>query len=179
MKRTLPLLLASLAVLLASSLAALPERSCSNTLNLCTRDSSGEPLPNDCVFVDEDPAVLCNSISIYLHLEQTKANVAADECLRVNMYPGTYSLSQYTSILNYSAVISAPVGGVTVTCESECMNKTNITYGSPLWFQRNTTSSAEVGEFFVQLEGISFESCQRPLQFDAMDYVGISNCTFS
>ena len=172
MKWALSALLLS-ALVLASSLAALPDRSCSNTLNLCTQESRA---PSNCVLVDEDPAMLCNTRSLYHLLEQRKAVVSADDCLQVNIYPGTYSLSLYTDMLNYSAVISAPEGGVRVTCESECVNTTNITSSSPLWFQR---SSPEGGEFFVQLEGISFESCPRPLQFDAMDYVDISNCNFT
>lgn len=179
MEWALSALLVSSAVLLASSLAALPERSCSNTLNLCTQDSRAASFPNDCVFVDADPAVKCNTISLYLHLGQTKAIIPADDCLQVNVYPGTYTLSLYTSILNYSAVISAPGGGVSVINQSGCVPMTELTTGSPLWFQRSATSSPEVGEFFVQLDGISFEGFPRPLQFDAMDYVGISNCTFT
>ena len=85
-------------------------------------------------------------------------------------------------MLNYSVVVSAPQGGVSILCGSECPNVTDASSARLLWFQRETTASRflsiEIDEFFVQLDGISFSGCNNPLQFDAVDYVGISNCSF-
>ena len=181
-------LLLTSALLAATSLAALPARECSISLSLCTSDSGAASAPDHCTFVDADPATFCNSLSPYL--ERHKSLVAADDCLEMRLYPGTYTLTEYSSTLNYSAVITAVEDGVTITCVSECAGEPEDST-SPLWFQRNSAfsshlslnsssaTSGEDGEFFVQMEGVSFESCQRPLRFDAMDYVGISNCSFT
>ena len=153
------------------SLAVLPERNCSTVLSL--RSSDG----GICTDAGETTDG-CNSLSDIL----TSYNplIADNDCLEVKLYPGTYTLTDYSSTFNYSLVVGAVEGGVTITCQPD----EAVSTGSPLWLQRYSAFSSHPSppspsEFFVQIEGVNFESCQRPLQFDAMDYVGISNCNFT
>lgn len=167
------------------TLAAPPERNCSISLVLRPGATSDK---DSCTLTEDagDSSGACDSLSAYL--ERYKTLVAVDDCLDLRLYPGTYTLNDYSTTLEYSAVIRALGSGVTVTCEPGLEGSS--TTGSPLWFQRHSvfssypssgTSSvtADKGEFFVQIEGVQFENCTRPLQFDAMDYVGISNCSFT
>ena len=173
---------AVLALLATLSLAVLPERNCSTTLSLRAPSDEG----GNCTFIVDagETTGVCYSLSDYLQRYNTL--IAASDCLEVKLYPGTYSLTDYSNTLNYSLVVAAIEGEVTITCQPD----EAVTTGSPLWFQRYSAFSSypspapspmvpENGEFFVQIERVNFESCQRPLQFDAMDYVGISNCSFT
>ena len=165
-----------IALLLQSALSSLPVRNCSKSLNLCTRISEIDPAAIDCVKVSEGH---CRGLSYYLPANYVQARV--DDCLQVNMYPGVYSFGQEEFVLNSSLVLSAPQGGVIVTCDAACspLNGTSLRQLPILLFQRsNSFLKKEAYYFFVQLEGIYFESCQQSLQFDAMDYVGIYNCSF-
>ena len=157
-----------------------PNRNCSTSVDLCTAAES----TNNCTVVADDvrnTSLKCSSISFLL--KQHKSIVRGGDCLQVNLHPGTYSLSDYEVQLNYSVILTAPEGDVSLSCENECLPRPvdPVTSGSPLWFQQSeqSTTTSDAGEFFVLLEGISFEYCQRPLLMDAMDYVVISNCSFT
>ena len=164
-------ILVIIALLLQSALSALPVRNCSKSLNLCTRKSEIDSAPIDCVNVSEGH---CRGFSHYLPSDYVQARV--DDCLQVNMYPGVYSFAQDEFVYNSSLVLSAPQGGVIVTCDAAC-NGTSFLW--LLLFQRSDSFlKEEASYFFVQLGGIHFESCQQSLQFDAMDFVGIYNCSF-
>ena len=167
----------ALPLLLQTTLSALPVRNCSKSLSLCTTESPSDP--SDCFFVERTHTVTNRSLS---HCFSSKSyfNVTVDDCLRLVMYPGTYIFAEDTSYLNFSVVITAPLGRVRIVCGDEYATSTSATPHSLLWFKRKDTFlSSEKREFFVQLEGISFEGCQHTLQFDTMDYVGISNCNFT
>ena len=164
----------ALTLLLRTTLSALPVRNCSQSLNLCTRESR----ESDCFYVEEHPRTN-RSISHYLS-SKSYFYGTVDDCLRLVMYPGTYIFAEDTSYLNFSVVITAPLGRVRVVCGDEYATSTSASSHSLLWFKREDVFiSSEKREFFVQLEGISFEGCQHTLQFDTMDYVGISNCNFT
>ena len=170
MERSLWLFHMVLALMETLSLAVLPERNCSTVLSLRT---DGGTCANSGETTDA-----CNSLSDYL--TRYNSRIAASDCLEVKLYPGTYTLTDYSNTLNYSLVVGAVAGGVTITCQPD----EAATTGSPLWFQRygafsSHPSPPSPSEFFAQIEGVDFESCQSPLQFDAMDYVGISNCNFT
>ena len=152
--------------------AAPPARNCSTSVSLCPQNSTNYMHGDNCTLVNDDSDVTFDSISTYL--EGYKSLIPAGECLEVKLSPGAYSLSLLPSPLNFSAVFTASEKGVSLTC-LPIQEDTNAT-ASPFWFHRPSNCSED--EFFVQLSGINFESCPRPIQFDNMDYVGISNCNF-
>ena len=101
--------------------------------------------------------------------------VSEGDCLELNLEPGVYTLTSHTASVNYSAVITAPRGGVSITCQSQCGTASeNVVSGSPLAFHKNGTSQSS----FVTLKGITFQDCLLPLQFDDLDNVALRNCTF-
>ena len=169
-------LIVGLFLLLQTTLSALPVRNCSVSLNLCTRESR----ESDCFYVEEHLRTN-RSISHYLS-SKSYTYGTVDDCLRLVMYPGTYIFAEDASYLNFSVVITAPLGRVRVVCGEEYATSTSGPPHSLLWFKRERDDAllySKVRDFFVQLEGISFEGCQHTLQFDTMDYVGISNCNFT
>ena len=171
-------LMVALVLLLQNTLSALPVRNCSKSLNLCTRESLVDSVPNNCCFLEKPRTVINASISYYL--SSKFYSYIVDDCLRLVMYPGTYIFSEDASYLNFSVVITAPLGRVRVVYGGEYSTSTSSSLHSLLWFKREDVFLySEKREFFVQLEGISFEGFQHTLQFDTMDYVGISNCNFT
>ena len=169
-----------LTVLVTISLATLPERRCSLSVTLETSDLDHSTFSSD----DTDTADVFNSLSVFL--EPYNTLVSTGDCLEVKLHAGNYTLTDYNSALTYSLVLRAVEGVVTISCQQS--DKT-VETGSPFCFQRYSAQTSHIspgtgegtdkdGEFFVQIEGVHFEKCQRPLQFDAMDYVGIANCSF-
>ena len=64
---------------------------------------------------------------------------------------------------------------MTISCQSDCVPPVNSTDpGSPLVINATETDA----ELFVVLEGLNFQDCPRPLQFDELDSVLITDCTF-
>ena len=158
-------------------IAALPERQCSTSVTLRASTVGDE----QCTYTDSSAGNTpdCRLLSDYL--EQYNSLVENDDCLQVRLSPGYYLLdSSRTTNITYSLVLE---GSATVSCQS-----VDQTLASPLWFQRytpfsshppTTTPTAADGEFFVQIEEVTFQNCQMPMRFDALDYVGISNCIFT
>ena len=157
------------ALLSAVSQAVLRERNCSTCITLQSQCTT--------------PEAACKYLSDIL--KQYNGLIAAGDCLEIKLTPGTYVLADYNTTLNYSLVMRAlEPGAVSISCQ-QLEQENIIRNGSPFWFQRYDAFSSHRspimdndGEFFVQLEGVHFERCLKPLQFDAMDYVGLSNCTF-
>ena len=102
-------------------------------------------------------------------LTSMNRQIQVDDCLQLSLYPGTYAIN-YNTILNYSAVFVAPSGNVNVKCLSTCMSG-SVT-SSPLRF------NGMAGAKFVVVDGVTFEDCQKPLQFDGLDKITISNSSF-
>ncbi len=92
------------------------------------------------------------------------------DCLELSLSPGDYHFSEREAILDYSVVITAPLGGVTFTCE--CTDPQNI---HPFSFRK---AADDTSESFVAMDALSFRGCHWPLQFDNIDHVSISECTF-
>ena len=127
----------------------------------------------NCVLSSQDGFTDCRTLAEIL--SGLKKQIPSDECVQLRVDPGNYTLTSYETTLNYSAVISAPNGGVTFTCLSNCMTGSQAVVGSsPLAFESNSEAEAR----FVVMEGVEFEDCQRPLQFDAFNNVTINNCSF-
>ncbi len=115
----------------------------------------------------------CRSLSNVLL--SFSAQIQSGNCLNLSLDPGVYTFSCSPTVLNYSAVITAPEGGVTFTCQTECaesVDNGNITH---LVFRK---SKNELGNVSVTLETLNFSDCAWPLQFDDIDYVTISGSTF-
>ena len=161
------------------SSASLPERDCSTSITL---RASTQPGKDQCAYVVDgagDTAGDCRQLSD--HLERYNGLVTADDCLKVQLSPGNYALDGVgTTNITYSLVLVALGSGTTVSCLH-----VDQAQNSSLWFQRSSSSyplpppTNSGGELFVLMEGVKFLNCQGPLRFDTIDYVGISNCTFT
>ena len=152
--------------LIASTAAA--SQNCSNTFALSPGSSC------DCVTSSADELNGCQSLSELL--VAYNGIISEGDCLELNLEPGVYTLTSYTTSVNYSTIITAPSGEVNITCQSQCSGAVNETVasGSPLAFHKNGTSRSS----FVTLEGITFQDCPLPLQFDDLDSATITDCTF-
>lgn len=164
------------ALWMASSVATLPERQCSTSITLW---SSAAPPNERCTFASDTND--CKPLADIL--EQYNSLVAADDCLEIQLSPGAYALASLRTTISYSLVMVAVEGEVNISCAQE--DQASLP-DSPFWFQRYSNLSSRQsplppgdGEFFVQIQGVLWENCQRPLRFDAMDYVGISDCNFT
>ena len=108
--------------------------------------------------------------SLYEFLTSLNVIIPADGCLQLSLEPGQYAISTaHSTILSYSLTVSAPRGGVTLHCEDDPVSNTSH---APLKMSRTS------GVMFVLLDGVVFEDCSRPLQFDNLDRVSITNCVF-
>ena len=161
-----------LVVIITGTSAVLLERNCSTSITL--RAESG-----NCTTVDGYTTGDCKRLSDYLD-EYNDGTIAANDCLQIKLLPGNYTLdSMRATNITYSLVLVAVDKEATlVSCLSA--DETLLTLNSPLWFQKipSTSPASITGELFVEIEGVKFHNCPRPLRFDTMDYVGISNCTF-
>ena len=146
--------------------SAASQSDCGNTLTLT---------PDNTCDCNQDSADRCQSLSE--RLVAYNRNISEGDCLELNLEPGVYNLTSYTTSVNYSVVITALSGGVNITCQSQCSGAVNETVasGSPLAFHKKGTSRSAS---FVTLEGITFHGCPLPLQFDDLDNVTLRNCTF-
>ena len=144
-------------------------QNCGNTITLSPDNTC------DCGTSTVDVSNSCQSLSELL-VDYNRI-VPERDCLELILEPGVYTLTGYTTSVNYSTVITAPRGGVTITCQSQCSETPtfeNVISGSPLAFHKNETSRFS----FVILEGIKFQDCLLPLQFDDLDNATIRDCTF-
>ena len=138
---------------------------------------------SQCVRSSQDGFGSCQTFSAFLG--SFNGNLGPTDCLRVFLEPGEYHITTETGVvMTYSIIISdTSSGGVKLTCldslshsqPSSLTDDPNIGYSVPLTFNKHVNGS---GEAFVFLEGISFEDCIRPLQFDELDSVSIVNCSF-
>ena len=81
--------------------------------------------------------------------------------------------------VNYSLVMLAPNGGVVMTCKISQAKPSPSCAGvdlSPPWMFNK--SDREGDKVSVVLDGLRFEDCAHPLQFDNLDHVTVNNCWF-
>lgn len=136
----------------------------------CTGSGSN---PNQCVVSSQDGFQRCSTLSEILNLFNVL--VGSDDCLQLEMEKGEYVISSTATVsVNYSLVMLAHSGGVVVTCKTSRLVK-NPSCGPPLMFGK---SGREGGKVSVVLDGLRFEDCARPFQFDNLDHVAVSNCWF-
>ena len=146
-------------------------QNCSNNLTLRRSNNTC-----DCVMSSADNFESCRSLSEVLVAHNQV--IPEGDCLELNLEPGVYTLMGYTTSVNYSTVITAPSGGVNITCQPQCSETEtleNVYSGSPLaFYKKNGTSQSS----FVILEGITFQDCPLPLQFDDLDNVTLRTSIF-
>ena len=120
--------------------------------------------------------------------------VEEGDCLELAFLPGTYQLSSLltTVRVEYSVVLSAPEGGVVLTCarSEEPLCECAPGDGGVLPPQGDTEKGRIVqplvlfqpvseSHVFVRFEGIEFEYCSRQFDFISVHTLNISNCSFT
>ncbi len=124
-----------------------------------------------CVRSSLDQYASCSSLSV--HLESFNSNsIPTSDCVQFVFEPGLYVLSAEagTTQVPYSVVLSsAALQTVSVRCLSSDTPITRASYFQSLSF---------IGGTSVAIDGIDFEGCNGPLQFDRLDSVLITNCSF-
>ena len=133
-----------------------------------------------CVLSSQDGFQQCSSLSEIL--TQFNGVVGSDDCLQLELEQGEYIVSSLTTIsVNYSLVMLATVsGGVTVSCSDPqpyLVNSNCTGVSATLRFNKSDEEGAG-GKVVVVLDGVGFQDCPRPFQFDNLDRVTITDCWF-
>lgn len=125
--------------------------------------------------VHSNPSTVCSDsqsegdcLNLSDVLKGFRGQISPADCLELSLSPGVYQFGSKT-VLDYSAVIVAPNGGVKITCEHDDENT------GPFAFRKSEHQSEEM---FVVIHGLWFHSCSWPLQFDNLDSITISTSTF-
>ena len=151
-------------------------RQLSTSESLPCTDSADENTANAvrCIVTSEDGFQQCSSLSGIL--ARFSGVVGTDDCLRLDLEPGDYVIPSTSSVtVDYSLVLSAPSGGVTVSCAPSQLKKSSCIESNPLMFVKR---DGERGRVSVVMEGLKVVDCPRPFQFDDLDSIVISNCWF-
>ena len=161
-----------------------PQPSSSDPATRCTEENTSR-----CVLSSQDGFQRCRS-SLSEILSVNNGEIGSGDCLLLELEQGEYAIFSLSTVsINYSLVmVAVDSGQVTMSCSghgsiqptssmqpnSSCAT---ITSGPtvPLMFGRN---EGERGELAVLLRGIRFQDCPRPLQFDDLDRVTITDCWF-
>lgn len=134
-----------------------------------------------CTRSSQDRYSTCVELSAYL--ESFNSVLNSSDCLQLTLEPGVYQLSEgYTATVLYSIVLSASAQqSVKVICPTTpqvqatpSTSSSEHTNYSTLQFKGTPGSQTH-----VSLEGIIFEDCKRPLQFDELMSVSFTNCYFA
>ena len=137
-------------------------------------------ITTNCVQSSEDDFQSCSCLSRILARFNDVIN--SEDCLLLSMEEGEYDISSTDPVdVNYTVVmVAASGGGAKVICqatqEEEEEESVNCTKSAPLVFNKRVGGERDRVE--VVFEGLTFEGCTRPLQFDNLDRVAISNCSF-
>ena len=156
-----------------------PQPSSSTTTGTCTEEiTTTGNTASSCVLSSQDGYQQCRSLSEIL--SQFNGLVGSGDCLYLELEQGDYAISSLSTIsVNYSlAVVAIDSARVTVSCSGQTgqPNRVNSSCAAdltvPLMFGK------ERGDVSVLLDGVRFQDCPRPLQFDDLDHVTITNCWF-
>ena len=152
----------------------------------CTEENTSRT--SSCVLSSQDGFQRCRS-SLSEILAQNNGEISSGDCLLLELEQGEYLISSLSTVsVNFSLVLVAVDSGeVTVSCSghgstqpasSMQPNPSCATGGPtvPLMFGRKEGERGELA--VVLLRGIKFQDCPRPLQFDDLDRVTITNCWF-
>ena len=146
----------------------------------CTEKNTSRTAARQCVLSSKDGYRQCSSLSEIL--SKFSSIIGGDDCLQLELEEGEYAISSLTAIsVNYSLVMMAAGGlsgsDVAVSCFQTQVNY-NCTVAGPLTVPLMFNKSDEEDESVVVLDGVKFQGCPRPFQFDNIDQVVIRNCWF-
>ena len=155
-----------------------PQPSSSDPATRCTEENTSKT--SSCVLSSQDGFQQCGSLSELL--SQNNGEIVSGDCLLLELERGEYAISSLRTVsVDYSLVmVAVDSGEVTVSCSGQTQSsRVNSSCAAgptvPLTFCRG---ESERGEMAVVLDGIRFQDCPRPLQFDDLDRVTIVNCWF-
>ena len=152
----------------------------SNALTQCSY-SEGILLPQDVTTSNDTPGCVvtirdrqdCRTINEIMN--SYNDIVGPGECVQFLFQPGEYFITSSTPVvLNYSLEMRAVDSGVSFSCDlTGTLDETGQASVSrtPIVFRRG------LQETVVSLVGVDFHDCQA-LQFDDLDIVTITDCTF-
>lgn len=131
---------------------------CANSYDL--RVNTGD----SCVYSSQDNYTLCNT-DLTTYLENFNTLLDSSNCLNLTLAAGEYKLSKGVTV-TYSIFISSTVyQNVVISCSA-------VDYSS-LSFTSDLSARGQ-----VLLDGIVFKGCNKPLQFDELEFVSMENCSF-
>ena len=156
-----------------------PQSSSSDPTSTCTEESTSRT--SNCILSSQDGFQQCKSLSEIL--TQKQSEIGSEDCLLLELEQGEYAISSLSTVsVSYSLVMVAVTSGdVTVSCSGQITQSSRVNSSSscsatvPLMFGRGEGERIEVT---VVLDGIRFRDCPRPVQFDDLDRVTITDCWF-
>jgi len=131
--------------------------------------------------------------SLHYLLQGYNSVIGYGDCLELQFMPGEYWLSSLTDVqISYSTVLSAPWGGVSMTCRNEASESGPSQGDSPgnldeaavganvmMEFVQTMGTKTEVMKpMFVTINSISFRKCPKRLQFNFVSNITIVNSSF-
>ena len=146
-------------------------------------------VPPPTIPVDEESG--CSSLHYILW--GYNSVIGYGDCLELQFTPGEYWFSSQTELLiSYSTVLTAPWGGVSMTCNEAASESGSIQEDSTesldearvgprvMMAFSQTIDTTQVVEptMFVAINSISFSNCPKRLQFNSLNNVTIVNSSF-
>lgn len=160
---------------------------CSHSYRIRPSDEgSSRPFCSEETCVETSPLMpdtVSRCLSIRQLLSIYNSVIHAEDCLELMFAPGVYHLSSLPNMsVQYSLVMSAPEGGVSLTCaRPTCACETQDTLSPPdsSAVPMMVFNSSQVQEdMFVKISGIEFRNCSRQLQFNNVDSLSVTDCQF-
>ena len=161
-----------------SKASSRPQPSSNDPATRCTEENTSKT--SSCVLSSQDGFQQCRSLPEIL--SRNNGEIVSGDCLLLELEQGDYAISSLSTVsVNYSLVmVAVDSGEVTVSCSgqtqpSRANSSCTLDPTVPLMFGRGEGDRSEVA---VVLDGIRFQDCPRPLQFDDLDRVTITDCWF-
>ena len=148
------------------------------------RGSSSQYCKDSCL--QATPALVVSTnpdCTLLQHVLQSYNPVIPDgDCLELQFMPGEYRLSSLSQIqVSYSMVLSAPWGGVSMTCseasDTVCDSDGGVNEVAADNFMIAVNGS-QTKAVFVSINSLSFSNCSKRLQFNSLTNLTVTNSTF-
>lgn len=128
-----------------------------------------------------DQEAACTLLYDILYVYNTV--IPADDCLELSFSPGEYRLSSLSLVqVQYSVILRAPWGGVTLACganaESVCEEQGGHVSPAGDKTVMIAFNGSRLGNMFVTMDSLSFQYCLKHLRFDALQELRIRNSSF-
>ncbi len=151
-----------LALTLMLSATVQAQQSCTHNYTLTVQ------VEDQCISSSQDRYVSCTDFTTYL--EGFNSLLNGSDCLNLVLEPGLYEFKS-GGLIAYDIYISSTVyQNVEISCSA-----VDQFVSSSLRFIKDR-NALRLG--FVSLEGIVFVGCNKPLQFDELEFLSIKNCSF-